>query len=56
MSRSLEEAEDGIELNRVSSSRVANMARIYAWLIAKDSLSLTILKVGGMTHLIQLIS
>ena len=36
---------DGFELDRISSSRMANLAKAYAWWIAKDSLAITVLKV-----------
>ncbi|KAL8286586.1 hypothetical protein RQP46_004603 [Phenoliferia psychrophenolica] len=37
-------ADDGGKLAKVSSRRVANLARLYAWCVAKDVLSLLILK------------
>lgn len=46
MARSLEEVEEGIELDRVSGARMANVARVYSWWIARDCISISILKVG----------
>lgn len=37
--------DDGGVAKKVSSRRVGNLARLYAWCVAKDALSLTILKV-----------
>ena len=37
-------SEDGAT-KKVSARRVGNLARLYAWCVAKDALSLTILKV-----------
>lgn len=37
--------DDGGVAKSVSSRRVGNLARLYAWCVAKDALSLTILKV-----------
>lgn len=39
-------SDDGGKLAKVSSRRVANLARLYAWCVAKDVLSLLILKVS----------
>ncbi|KAL5526754.1 SGD1 [Sanghuangporus sanghuang] len=36
--------EDAFELDRVSSTRMSNVARAYAWLVAKDCVAITILK------------
>ncbi|KAL5503947.1 SGD1 [Sanghuangporus vaninii] len=36
--------EDAFELDRVSSTRMSNVARAYAWLVAKDCVAITIFK------------
>lgn len=37
--------DDGSEVKKVSSRRIINLAKLYAWCVAKDVLSLAILKV-----------
>ena len=39
------------ELNRISSTRMANIAKAYGWWIAKDSVAITILKVYILVRL-----
>ncbi|KAL5485817.1 SGD1 [Sanghuangporus weigelae] len=44
MARDDQGEEDAFELDRVSSTRMSNVARAYAWLVAKDCVAITILK------------
>ncbi|THH07376.1 hypothetical protein EW145_g3425 [Phellinidium pouzarii] len=47
MTKGFEEGHDGsqaFDLDRVSSTRMTNIARTYAWWIAKDSIAITVLK------------
>ena len=41
----MQESRDGGAGSNVSTRRVANLAKLYAWCISKDALSITILKV-----------
>lgn len=43
----------GFDLDHISSTRISNVAKAYGWWVAKDSLSLTILKVSGCESIIQ---
>jgi len=36
---------DDFQLERVSATRISNVAKVYAWLVVKDSVAITILKV-----------
>ena len=38
--------DDGFEVKTISKTRISNIAKAYGWWVAKDSVSLTILKVG----------
>ena len=40
-----QEEDQGFELDRISSTRSANVARAFAWWISRDCISITILKV-----------
>ncbi|EJD06611.1 uncharacterized protein FOMMEDRAFT_165363 [Fomitiporia mediterranea MF3/22] len=48
MAKNLDDADggekEGFELDRVSSTRMANVARMYAWLVVKECVAITILK------------
>lgn len=41
-----DDAHVSFELDKISSARVRNVARAYAWWLAKDCCALSILKVG----------
>lgn len=41
-----DDAHVSFELDKISSARVRNVARAYAWWLAKDCCTLSILKVG----------
>ena len=43
--KTLKENESGFGVERISTNRMRNIARAYAWWIAKDSITLAILKV-----------
>ena len=51
----IEEEDQGFELDRISSTRSANVARAFAWWISRDCISITILKVRNLlTDLTQI--
>ncbi|KAF7312428.1 MIF4G/MA4-domain-containing protein [Mycena indigotica] len=49
--KNLKDNEDGFDVKNISSSRMRNVARAYAWWIAKDCLTLAILKPVDFTTL-----
>lgn len=48
MIKSLQEGGGGddFEIKSISSTRIKNLAKAYAWWIAKDSITFAVLKVG----------
>lgn len=50
MAKSFEDDDNvNFDLDRISSTRMANIAKAYAWWIAKDSVAITIMKVMTLT-------
>ena len=45
MSRVDQDGQGAVELDRISGTRMANIARAYAWLVAKGCVAISILKV-----------
>lgn len=43
--KNVRDDEDGFDLRKISNSRMRNVAKAYAWWIAKDTVNLSILKV-----------
>lgn len=46
--KSMNDDGPSFDLKNISETRFKNVARAYAWWVAKDSCSLTILKVSGV--------
>ncbi|ESK94709.1 mif4g ma4 domain-containing protein [Moniliophthora roreri MCA 2997] len=49
--KSLKEGREGFDIKSISSSRLRNVAKAYAWWIAKDCISLAVLKPVDFTQL-----
>lgn len=50
MAKSFEDDDNvDFDLDRISSTRMANIGKAYAWWIAKDSVAITIMKVTTLT-------
>ena len=47
--------DDVFEMKTVSKTRISNVAKAYGWWVAKDSVSLAILKVGSRSPFKQTI-
>lgn len=58
MIKSLQEGGGGgddFEIKSISSTRIKNLAKAYAWWIAKDSITFAVLKVWGVSSFMFMI-